>query len=188
MQTDGKAGPGTLNERAADLLQDVARGDRPAMNRLYGLLEAPVYRFALARLNDPAAAGDVLNETMIQLWREAGRFRGDSKVLTWALGIAFRRTMDRLRTADSAAVGEAEPAPPRGVAGDMTVVLERMDDPRRVRDAVRRLSATQRAALHLAFHEDLSYAEMAQVLGCQEGQVEAKVVRAKQALKRELSA
>ena len=180
---------GTQGDQALSLVRDVARGHRAAMTRLYGLLEGPVYRFALARLNDPAAAADVLHDTLVQVWQEAGRFRAESKVLTWVLGLAaehatLRAPAPRPAAAEQPGVALADDDGPT----DMSHVLARLDDPRAVRDAVQRLSAVQRSALHLAFHEDLSYGEMAEVLGCPEGAAKARVFDAKQALKRLLAA
>lgn len=171
------------DEQAAALLRQVARGDRAAMDQLYGLFEGPVHRLAMSRLNDPGAAGDVLNQTMIRIWRDAGRFRGESKVLTWVLGIAFQKTLDRGRGRHRGEAEAPDPAVPADEAGDMARVLERMEDIGRVRSAVNRLSATQRSALHLAFHEDLSYGEIAGVIGCPERAAKTTVFHAKQALK-----
>jgi RNA polymerase sigma-70 factor (ECF subfamily) len=185
MQTDDDrlgAGAGPQDDHAVGLLRDAARGNREAMTCLYDLFQGSVYRLALTRLSDPVLAADILNDTMVEIWQSAGRFRGESKVLTWVLGIAHRMTMDRL-----GAPPESEARPDES-ATDMTLVLDRLDDARRVRDAVRQLSAVQRSALHLAFQEDLSYAEMAEVLGCPEGTAKARVFDAKQALKSLLAA
>lgn len=182
---DARGGEG---EPAVALLRQIAQGDRAAMDRFYRQFETCVYRFALSRLNDSDAASDVLNETMTKVWLEAARFRGESKVQTWVLAIAFQKSMDRLRGSYRHQGEELDAELPDHDAGDMALVLERMDDIRRVRTAVRRLSAIQRTALHLAFHEDMTYAEMAKVLGCPEGTAKTRVFHAKQALKGLLAA
>lgn len=169
---------------AALLLRRIAGRDRQALDQLYGLFQESVYRFALARLNDQAAASDVLNETMLEVWQAADRFRGDSKARTWILGIAFHKTMDLMRTRYRHETEELDPAMPDTDATDMALVLQRMEDIGRVQDALACLSQTQRSVLHLAFYEDLPYAEIARVLECPEGTVKTRVFHAKQVLKR----
>jgi RNA polymerase sigma-70 factor (ECF subfamily) len=124
---------------------------------------------------------------MLQVWHDASRYRGESSVLTWVLGIAFHKSMDRLRTTCRHEADSLDPAMPDDGAIDVDVVLERMDDIRRVRDAISKLSVIQRTALHLAFHDELQYSQMAKVLGCPEGTVKTRVFHAKQALKRLLA-
>lgn len=172
---------------AAVLLRHIALGDRGAMDRFYRMFQDNVFRLALSRLNDFAAASDVLNETMLKVWLEAKRFRGESGVLSWVLGIAFNKSMDQLRGRYRHQAEELDPAMPEVDATDMALVLERMDDMARVQAAMTHLTVIQRTALHLAFFEDLTYADMARVLGCPEGTVKTRLFHAKQALKRLLS-
>ena len=47
-------------------------------------------------------AEEVINDTFWVVWRQAERFRGDSRVSTWIMGIAYRRALRALRTARQA--------------------------------------------------------------------------------------
>src|SRR6201999_3565040 len=65
------------------LIQSIAQGNRLAMQVLFTRYKLRIFRFALRRTNDEAAAEDVLNEVFLQVWRDAGRFNGRSQVATW---------------------------------------------------------------------------------------------------------
>lgn len=171
------------------LLRRIGRHDRQAMADFYTRFQESVFRFALARTGDPAFASEVLNDTMLCVWQDAGRFRGEARVLTWLLGIAYRKAMDQMRRAlrHPAEVLD-ENLEDEGASVDLAEVLQRMDDIQRVHAAIARLSDAHRTVLHLAFFEDLPYAEIAAVLACPEGTVKTRVFHAKQTLKRLLVA
>ena len=76
----------------AALLERIAAGDESALAALYRAYEPRVYAFALSRLNDPAAAADVLNEVMLEVWRNANRFEGRSA--DRAFKLRFRSTSE----------------------------------------------------------------------------------------------
>jgi len=45
-------------------------------------------------------AEEIINDTLWIVWRQAGSFRYESRVSTWILGIAYRRTLKALRQRD----------------------------------------------------------------------------------------
>lgn len=174
----------TTGERAARRLVDaIADGDPSAMERFYEMYESVVYAFARARLNDPHAAADVVNEVMLAVWRGAARFKGGSKVRTWVLGIANNKVMDTLRS--------------RGRHGQDELNDELRDEAPETEDMVasmhygdilirclRRLSDQHRQVVHLAFFEDLSYAEIADIVDCPSGTVKTRMYHARLSLRR----
>jgi len=170
----------------ARLLRRIAIGDRHAMDGFYKLYQAKVYRFAMARLNDPAAAADILNEVMLKIWKDACQFRAEAAVQTWVLGIAYYKTMDQLRLQYRHAADELDPEMTDHAIEDHATVMERVDDAYRVQQAMASLSDVHRTALHLVFFEDLSYAAIAQVMQCPENTVKTRVFHAKQMMKRHL--
>jgi len=79
------------------LLARIARGDQDAVTALYRRLERPLFAFLVKTLRDREAAADVLNETMLDVWRQAGRFEGKSSVATWIYSIAHHKAISWLR-------------------------------------------------------------------------------------------
>lgn len=169
-------------------MQAIATGDETAMREFYQSFHGVVYAFALRRLSHSAEAADVLNEVMLEVWRHAARFEGRSKVQTWLLGIANHKIIDKLRQRkhsqhevfDDDIADENNPTALDAIAG--------AEDAARVRDCIEGLSDAHRQVVHLAFFEELSYGEIAQIAACPEGTVKTRMFYAKQALKRCLAA
>ena len=166
------------------LLARVARGDRAAMEDFYRGYQASVYRFGYSQLNEPFAAADVLNETMLQVWKNARRYAGQSNPLTWVLGIAHHKAMDSLRSRYRHAGEPLDDTLSDDDRPDLPQLVMALQNQVRVRDCVQALTEKHRAAIHLAFFEDLGYAQIADVLNCPEGTVKTRVFHAKELLRR----
>lgn len=165
------------------LLSRIARGDQAALRALYDRFEGRVYRYARTRLNDPFAAADVVNDVMLEIWKNAASFAGRSAVSTWVLGIARHKILDQMRrerrhVAESLTVEPADEDSPS--AADAIAGLQNAG---RLAHCLERLSAAHREAVHLAFFEQLSYGEIGALVGTPEGTVKTRIFHAKQALK-----
>ena len=79
------------------LIGRIARGDRLAMQVLFARHHVRVFRFVLRLLHDEALAEDVISETFLDVWRQAGRFEGRSTVSTWLIAIARFKALSMLR-------------------------------------------------------------------------------------------
>ena len=78
----------------------VARGDEAAFERLYDAIAGPVFGLVQRVLRDPAQSEEVAQEVLVELWRTATRYRSElGSVRTWALTLAHRRAVDRVRRA-----------------------------------------------------------------------------------------
>ena len=164
-----------------DLLARVASGDRQALAALYLALEKPVYRFVQGKLNDPTQSADLVHDVFLQVWRNAPRFEGRSAARTWVFGIAYRKVIDvfraqaRLQTTDE--VPETEDDTPGAL--DCLVTTQAND---RLRFCLDRLKPDHRAAIDLAFYEDMGYREIAEVTSVPEGTVKTRIFHAKKLL------
>jgi RNA polymerase sigma-70 factor, ECF subfamily len=173
----------------AMLIAGIARGREQDMGEFYRRYHGRIYAFLLRRLRNAADAAEVANEVMLEVWRGAERFEGRAKPLTWVLGIAQHKAMDRMRRSGQAtAQDERDPDNlPDGSAGAIELIAQ-AQDAALVRRCLERLSEAHRAVVHLAFFEDLGYAEIAAILECPEGTVKTRMFHAKQGLKRCLGA
>lgn len=165
------------------LLAQVAQGDKAAMHALYTAHADAVLRFVRTRLRDETEAHDVVHETMLAVWRAAAGFQGRAQVRTWILSLARNKTVDHLRKQ-----GRLELAEPDTTLADDSpnaeTVIAASQDARAVRACVEGLSTPQRAAVQLAFFEDRTYAEIAQIEEVPEGTIKTRIYHAKQALMR----
>lgn len=150
-----------------DVMQKVAHGDKPAFSILYDALVPLVFGIVVKVVRDRAQSEEVAQEVMIDLWRQAARYRPDAgSVTTWAATIAHRRAVDRVRSAQAAADREhAQAAREHTTAFDE--VAERVEnrlESEQVRRCLRGLTELQRQAVTLAYYRGLTYREVAEAL------------------------
>ena len=163
------------------VLRSVARGDKVALKQLYGRYHPGLIRFVEGRLQDAVEAADVVQETFLSVWRQAEGFEGRSSVKTWIFSIARNKAIDRLRQARKTEPlsDEFDLADP---SIDLVAVSEGASDARRLRACIAKLGPHHRRAIQLAFFDDLSYAEIAEIEQTPEGTVKTRIFHAKRLL------
>jgi len=84
------------------LMERVQHGDEAAFAELYDVLSAVVFGTVKRVLRDPAMSEEVAQEVFVELWRTASRFDAErASVSTWAVTLARRRAVDRVRREQS---------------------------------------------------------------------------------------
>ncbi len=177
------------DRQVATLLARVAKGDREAFDTLYRRLYPRVFAFILRRLRDPSLAEETVVEVFFELWKNAGRFRGESRAATWIFGIAHfkslaasRASRRSKRSAGVATESEILEAVPDSLnAEDALAARERVNQ---VKAVLGVLPEGQREVVELAFMEGLGYGEIAARLGVAEGTVKTRISRARSMLRR----
>lgn len=163
-------------------LTEIARGRESALEHFYRHYYAQVHQFALRLVNNNADAAEIANETMLEVWRAAARFAGESRVRTWLFGIVNHRAIDLLRRRRPLHNGYLDDIADDSPACSVADVIGGAQDAGRVRHCVSQLPERQRAVVHLAFFEELSYPEVAEVLNLPVGTIKTRVMHAKQRL------
>lgn len=158
-------------------LRAAGRGDEDAFARVYDELAALVHGGVLRVIRDPAQSEEVTQEVFVELWRLAPRFDATrGTVRAWAMTIAHRRAVDRVRSSAASrsrdAYDAARPAPapatPEEAVGDRIEQL-------RVRRALDSLSDRQREAVELAYYAGHTYREVAALLDVPEGTIKTRI-------------
>ncbi|WP_281285538.1 ECF RNA polymerase sigma factor SigK [Cellulomonas aerilata] len=149
------------------LLARVAAGDEDAFARLYDLLASGVFGTCLAVLRDRDHAAEVTQEVMVEVWRTATRFdAGRGSARTWALTLAHRRAVDRVRAVQSQRTRDQRVLDEQGER-PFDVVAEEVEDSmdrERVRHCLEGLTPTQHEAVVLAYYGGRTYREVAEQL------------------------
>ncbi|WP_437484205.1 RNA polymerase sigma factor [Sorangium sp. So ce1014] len=158
----------------------VAGGDDAAFRQIVEHTRAPMYRLAARVVGDLAEAEDALQEAFVDAYRalREGRYDGRSKVETWLYRIVTNACLDALRRRrDTPREAPAEPRFDGLVSAEARVALRELDA------LLAALPPQDRAALVLVAVEGLPAKEAAAALGCSEGAVEQRLVRARAALR-----
>lgn len=166
-----------------DLLARIAAGDRTAMRAIYDRYSDHLARFAANWLSDGFESSDIMHETMMDVWRSADKFAGRSSVKSWIFAIARNKAIDRNRKAGRMVNQEADPEIVDD-APNPQAITEAFQDATRVRACVEELGPAQKSAIQLAFFEDLSYREIADMEDCPVGTIKTRIMHAKKLLMR----
>jgi RNA polymerase sigma-70 factor (ECF subfamily) len=161
----------------AVLLRRHVEGDSEAFGELVRRHRDRLWAVALRTLGDPDDAADAVQDALINAFRRARTFRGESAVTTWLHRIVVNACLDRIRYAAARpAVPWADDLDPPSVASDPArQATARLD----VEAALATLPDEQRVALVLVDMEGYPVAEVAQLLSCPVGTVKSRCARAR---------
>ncbi len=159
------------------LMHRVQVGDHAAFAAVYDELSGAVFGTVKRVLRDPAMSEEVTQEVFVELWRTAARFDPErASVATWAITIARRRAVDRVRREQSqrdrierSAIRRSLPADSPDEAVVSSIEAER------VRRAVAELPDDQRAVIEMAFLNGDSHGDIAARLDLPLGTVKGRV-------------
>jgi len=168
-------------------------GDPEAFAEIYRAYEEMVFNLALRLAGDRERAADLSQEIFLRIYRHLDGFRGRSSLKTWIYRVAVNHCRSRLRR--RALVFERL-APRRSPGLEDEDPLENLADPRRspeeralagdaervLQAALDELPAAFREAVVLRDVEDLSYEEIAEVLGVRIGTVRSRIARGRRRL------
>ena len=181
------------------LAEALRTGSERAYEELISRFQQPIYTLALRLLGDQSDAADVVQEVFLKVFRNIGSFRGQSSLKTWMYRITVneahnaRRWFFRHRRREV----ELDSGPeethnwkemiadagrsPFDVAfdGERHVMIE---------SALAKVNPIFREAVVLRDIADLSYDEVAEVLGVSLGTVKSRILRGREALREQLAA
>lgn len=185
--------PVELDPDAALMLR-VKQGDTAAFTVLVEKYKQPVMNLAWRTLRDETEAEDLAQNVFVQAWKSAERYQATAKFSTWLFTIARNLCLNEIRrrvrhpaesldqTRDDA---EEQPlyqvVDKRSTAAPEEMLRGELED--KVDEALMALPENQRTALLLCRQEELSYEEIAEVLGCSLSATKSLIHRARETLK-----
>lgn len=162
----------------AELLRASSLGDQQAFATLYDATSARVYGLVLRVVRDPAQSEEVTQEAYLEIWRTAARFDPNKgNALSWLMTLAHRRAVDRVRSAEATTRRDtAYQSATQPIAHDVTAeaVTTRLEA-RRVRQALKALTAVQRQAIELAYFGGYTHTEVASMLDLPVGTAKTRI-------------
>jgi RNA polymerase sigma-70 factor, ECF subfamily len=164
------------------LLRRIGQGDEDAMAAFYREHGRIVLAQVLLVAGERVLAEEIVQDTMLAVWRGAGSFRGESSARSWVIAIARRQTRDRLRGRRLRLVDDTYLADqPSSGPGPEVTALDRAELAE-VKGAIRGLTTPHREVLGLVFGTGLSLPEVAGVLEIPLGTVKSRLTAARTAL------
>jgi RNA polymerase sigma-70 factor, ECF subfamily len=192
-------------ERTADgvgsddlrLAENLREGSNRAYEELLNRFQQPVFALAFRLLEDSSEASDVVQEVFLKVFRSIGSFRGQSTLKTWIYRITVneahnaRRWFFRHRRREVELDGSQEETRswkdiiPDNSRSPFDVTFDR-EQRVMIEAALERINPIFREAVVLRDIADLSYEEVAAVLGVSLGTVKSRILRGREAMREQL--
>jgi RNA polymerase sigma-70 factor (ECF subfamily) len=172
LQRPSFAGQKTENDQ--QLIRATASGSEIAFGEIYQRYHRPIYNYLFRIIQDEAGADDILQEVFLAIWQGANKFKHQSSVKTWIYRIAYKQSISWLRKH------------PRKISQmELEEIVDKSKSPEesaitaiqntQLKRAMADLAPKHRAVLELAFIEEMSYSEIAEILNCPIGTVKSRM-------------
>jgi len=170
------------------LLGAIAKGDQRAMQVPYARYHVRVYRFVLRLTQDRSLAEDVVSDVFIDVWRQAGRFKGKSQVSTWVLAIARYKALSALRAHSDAQLDDNAGSSVADPTDDAETMMSKRDRSTTIQKCLAQLSAVHREVLDLVYYHERSVDEVAEIVGTPVSTVKTRMFYARKRMENLLEA
>jgi RNA polymerase sigma-70 factor, ECF subfamily len=167
--------------RERELLARIEARDREAMRQFYLLYYHRLVRFLQPMTRRHDLVDEIINNTFVVVWERAPEFRGDSRVSTWIMGIAYRQGLNLLRVERRA--HEHMVLPTTDDQHLRNPVAEQSDIADLLQCALDSLSPDHRAVLELTYYLGHSCGEIAAIMGCPINTVKTRMYHARNKLR-----
>ena len=164
------------------LIARIAKGERLAMEELYGRYRVPVYRFVLRMVRNPTTAEDLDSDVFLDVWRQAGTFEGRSAVSTWIFSIARFKALNALQRRPMEELDDEKAGAIEDQADDPEIALAKKDKATVLRQCLLKLSAEHREIVNLVYYQHKSVEDVAGIVGIPEATVKTRMFYARKKL------
>lgn len=185
-----------LYKTESDILSGIKSGDQEAFRFLVEKFSNKVKRTCFGFVQSEADADDIAQDVFVEVFLSSGKFRGESSLSTWIYRIAVNKSLNYIRSTGSRKLMSLfervaddktfspEPASNADYCPDSD--LKRSEQAKAIKQALNLLAPNQKSAFILSKYDDLSYEEIADVMGTTVSSVESLIFRAKQNLQKSL--
>jgi RNA polymerase sigma-70 factor (ECF subfamily) len=180
-----------------DLMARIAVGDQEAFEILVNRHQTSVLNLIYRFIGDRTQAKDLAQEVFLRVWQAARSYEPKAKFTTWLYRITANLCFNELKSSrrkkwfsfhqssDDQRGNTIEETLSDSAPSAEDLLLEK-ERSRHISDVLQSLPDNQRMALVLKRYDALSYAEIAQIIGCSVSAVESLLVRAKRTLQEKL--
>ncbi len=180
----------------ADRMMRVQQGDLQAFEGLVDQYKRPIFNLVYRMLRDRDEAEDITQKVFIQVYRASDRYRPTAKFSTWIFTIARNLTLNEIRrrsrkpwtdsldetTDDEGPTQRLDPPDHRARPANQELAHQEFLEC--LEQAIDQLPENQRIAVLLCREGDISYEEMAKVMGCSLSAVKSLIFRGRETIKK----
>jgi RNA polymerase sigma-70 factor (ECF subfamily) len=168
-------------------IRQIAAGDRDAFEKLYKAYQTRLFRYLLRMVGDTGKAEELTNDTMVAAWKAAGSFKGQSKPSTWLFAIARNKALNAMRGLQPVMVDVETAVAVVATSDSPEKTVSRGNLQAAMKQALNQLSADHREVVELAFYQELSYQEIAEIMQSPVNTVKTRMFYAKKKLQEVLT-
>ena len=168
-----------MNHEETEMISRCQQGDQEGLKEIFDKYHKKVYRIAYGVVRQREEALDVVQEVFIKLFRSIKNFKGRSHFYTYLYRMVMNTAIDHARKAGKQFMsslneeGSFEPSDEVEKGPERILLQKELEE--RVKLAMDKLPAEQKAALIFRDVEGLSYQEMAEAMGCSIGTVMSRL-------------
>jgi RNA polymerase sigma-70 factor, ECF subfamily len=157
----------------------IAKGDKHAMQVLFGRHNVKVFRFLMRFVDGEATAEDLVSEVFIEVWRNAAQFEARSQVSTWLLGIARHKALSALRRRSTEELDEDVIEFIEDPSDNPEAVLQKTQRSEILRECLKQLSPAHREIIDLVYYHERTIDEVAEIIGVPQNTVKTRMFYAR---------
>jgi RNA polymerase sigma-70 factor (ECF subfamily) len=165
-----------------ELIERIAAQDQQAVEVLFARYQVRVFRFVLRRVRSEAVAEELTNEVFLEVWRNAAKFEGRSSLSSWMLGIAHNKAVSLLRKRREDELDDDAAGAIADDADNPETTAQKTDKGALLRQCLDRLSDDHKTIVDLVYYQEMSIAEVAEVVGIPENTVKTRMFYARKKL------
>ena len=179
-----KTSPNDMNEA---LLAVAREKNRSAFKKIYSYFAPRLKAFILGQGTDRQLAEEVVQETMINIWRKAPQFNPQkASAATWIYTIARNRRIDLLRKINRPTPDINDPAFVADPELDSSNLVSKEQESRNLNKLITNLPEEQQAVLKLAFFQEKTHGDVASELNIPLGTVKSRIRLALKRLRKDI--
>ncbi|TGK04755.1 sigma-70 family RNA polymerase sigma factor [Leptospira semungkisensis] len=185
IETDNPHRKQTVRDKEIQLLKQIKEGDDKAYIELTGPYRERLYRKAVSMVKDGDDAEDIVQDALISGYRSIRNFRAESGVYTWLYRIVVNKSKDLLAKRKRARENSMDDSEFQVTDDRMSFEkkVELSDESNYLINKINELEDIYKEVIELRYFEEMSYSQIADILGTNIGTVKSRLFKAKEFLK-----
>ncbi|MAW89004.1 MAG: RNA polymerase subunit sigma [Phyllobacteriaceae bacterium] len=165
-----------------DLVRQIAKGERRALETLYARHHRRVFHFIRRFEDNTAMAEDLANDVFLDVWSLAGRFEFRSRVTSWLLGIARYKALNARRARKKTVDPEEALGGLADGADTPEITAQKVSKAEALRNCIAALPEEHRIVIDLVYYHETSVRDVAEILQVPENTVKTRMFNARRKL------